>query len=263
MARSKGFSCYDDYLRDDAEHIVTWHKQLIADRCATTGSTREQAEAVLFHQNESQVDACPNMISCNCKDSPHEVFCPHSLVNYRSQDWPVQMAFSHYQNLLKPEELIVKDGDQSKRLDQATLEKWWMMDMDGAPAGLPFWAPLDRVVQYMVRQDAHQITLPTSPYLSSFPAPELSYHKPAGNLPSTEDYSTTSTRTSGYPDPEHRAFSAHGIGSSGAPQNTTSINLGGESVPEVQPSLRYRAWKVARRRRGKKPSTMEVPAGRL
>ncbi|KAL9008742.1 MAG: hypothetical protein Q9173_006162 [Seirophora scorigena] len=206
-ARANGFACYEDYARSETGKLLMLHEEMIADHCAATGQTREQAEAVIWHQNESPDYSLP---PCHDHEHPFESFCPHSLIDYRSQDNPGQMAFSRSQNRLNPEELNIKEGDKSNRLDQKTLEKYWTMDSPETPRRIPFWASAEGVVQYNLRQDTRQIP-PTSPSPSLSQTPGLLYDEPTGSPLSTEDITMTSTSTSSDSNPGNPALYARQI----------------------------------------------------
>ncbi|KAL9626029.1 MAG: hypothetical protein Q9204_007640 [Flavoplaca sp. TL-2023a] len=225
-ARANGFACYEDYARSETGKLLMLHEQMIADHCAATGQTREQADAVLWHQNESPDSSLP---PCQDHEHPFESFCPHSLIDYRSQDNPGQIAFSRFQNRLNPEELNIKEDDKSNRLDQETLEKYWTRDSPKTPRKIPFWASAEGVVQYNFHQDTRPIP-PTSPSPSLSQTPGLLYDEPTGSPLSAEDITMTSTSTSSDSDPGHSARYAREIPSLEssilAPANSHRRNLG-------------------------------------
>ncbi|KAL8975224.1 MAG: hypothetical protein Q9197_000527 [Variospora fuerteventurae] len=236
-ARANGFACYEDYARSETEKLLMLHEEMIADHCAATGHTREQADAVLWHQNESPNYSLPDPGPCHCHEHPIESFCPNSLIDYRSQDNPGQMAFSRFQNRLNPEELNIKEGDKSNRLDQKTLEKYWTMDSPETPRKIPFWASAEG-------QDTRRIA-PTSPSPSLSQTPGLLYDEPTDSPLSAEDTTETSTTTSSDSNTGHSALYARGIPSLEssilAPANNHHRKLG----PQAQ----------ARQRRKRHPRT--------
>ena len=120
------------------------------------------------------------------------------------------MAFSRFQNRLNPEELNIKEGDKSNRLDQEILEKYWTMDSPETPTRIPFWASAEGVVQYILRQDTRQIP-PTSPSPSLSQTPGLLYDEPTGSPLSAEDNTMTSTSTSSDSNPGHSALYAREV----------------------------------------------------
>lgn len=120
------------------------------------------------------------------------LFCPQSLVEYRSMDIPDLMAFLNSRNRLKPEEIEIEEGDRSKRLDQEVLERYWTQNSQGRQMKIPFWANADGVVQQIIHQDAcrNPSTSPSPPPLRT---PSLLYNEPRNGSPSQEHVTTTAT----------------------------------------------------------------------
>ncbi|KAL8725591.1 MAG: hypothetical protein Q9166_007256 [cf. Caloplaca sp. 2 TL-2023] len=129
---------------------------------------------------------------------PFDFFCPQTLVNCRSMDIPDLMNYLNHQNILKPEELKIKEGDRSKRLDQDILERHWVQKSQERPLRVPFWANADGVVQQIIRQDSRQ-NRPAPPLLPCVHNPYCGNPfcgEPISSSPSVEDITMTSTNTS-------------------------------------------------------------------
>ncbi|KAI4264012.1 MAG: hypothetical protein L6R42_000865 [Xanthoria sp. 1 TBL-2021] len=219
QARANGFSCWDDYARSQDETVRIIHEKMIADHCAASGHTREQADSVLWHQNKS-TDYSPL--------PPAPCYC-HA-----------QMAFSRLRNRLEPEELNIKEGNKSNRLDQDALEERWARQSQETSARFPFWASEDGVVQHILHHDICQITSDSlSPSLS--PTPGSLYEDPTASHPSAKHNTLLPTNTSNDSNSSsgYSVHNAYGIPSSEsstlAPANTRRKGPG----PKDQARQRY------------------------
>ncbi|KAL8722594.1 MAG: hypothetical protein Q9225_000950 [Loekoesia sp. 1 TL-2023] len=202
-AHANGFTCWEDYGRSLDEKARIRHEEVITAHCATTGKTREEVEAELFQQ-ESPNCFLPMVAPCDCKEHAFPLFCPQSLVDYRSQDIPDLMAFLNSRHHLRPEALKIEEGEKSKRLDQEILEKCWTQESQGAPMRIPFWANADEVLQQVIRQDACQ-NPSISPSPSPLHTPSVLHDEPVRSSPSAEAIVTASTNTSTELESENQA----------------------------------------------------------
>ena len=64
------------------------------------------------------------------------------------------MAYLDSEHHLKPEDLKIDDGNESKRLEKKSLERAWDRIPVEAPMKIPFWANADSVLQQIIHQDA-------------------------------------------------------------------------------------------------------------
>lgn len=97
-------------------------------------------------------------------------------------------------NHLKSEEIQIKEGDQSKRLDQETLEKYWMQRSQGPRVQTPFWVNADGVVQQIIHQGACP-DAPISPSPSPLRIPSLLCNELVSSSPPSTGHVTMSVST--------------------------------------------------------------------
>lgn len=85
-------------------------------------------------------------------DTEHSIplFCPQSLVEYRSMDAPDLIEFLGDQNHLPIEELRIEQGDTSRRLADETLEIFWDRKSQEQSLELPMWTKGDEILQHVI-----------------------------------------------------------------------------------------------------------------
>ncbi|KAL8790344.1 MAG: hypothetical protein Q9213_000696 [Squamulea squamosa] len=132
----------------------------------------------------------------------------YSVLNHSSSIGPRHtrplMTHLNHHNVLKPEELKIGEGIKSHRLDQETLERYWIQNSQEAPLKIPFWANADHVVQQIIHQDARpEIPISPSPTVRT---PSLLFEAHVSGSSSLEDITMSSTNTSVESEPKEQAF---------------------------------------------------------
>ncbi|KAI4217824.1 MAG: hypothetical protein L6R36_009259, partial [Xanthoria steineri] len=123
------------------------------------------------------------------------LFCPSSLVDYKSQDFPDMMEYISNRHYLEPDDIKIQETDKSKRLDQEHWEQSMARKPDEATVDLPFWAGADGVTLQITRQSGLQgASISPSPSPRQLPS-LLPDDSPTGS-PSADDPVTDSTNTS-------------------------------------------------------------------
>ena len=91
------------------------------------------------------------------------LFCPLRLVPYRSMNEEDPSGLLHYPHPPHIEQLNLKEGDPSRRIDDESLQRYWMMSSQKASVKLPIWTIRDSILQ--------KIAMSTTDYTGS----KLSY----------------------------------------------------------------------------------------
>lgn len=100
----------------------------------------------------------PLLISIDT-EHPITIFCPRTLLSYRSMDAPALMEFLEFRRRAEMDELMIEQGAGSIRLADDMLESYWDMDMEEMAMKLPFLAQHDEILQQIIRtQPAYHAT---------------------------------------------------------------------------------------------------------
>ncbi|KAL8727618.1 MAG: hypothetical protein Q9166_005926 [cf. Caloplaca sp. 2 TL-2023] len=165
-ARANGYSCWDDYFRFLEEEAR---------------AIRPEDVARILRDHPSPVEWFPAPPECDCED-------------YKSQDMPDLTGILDSRHRLKPDEIKIREGDKSKRLDQGDLEQYWGQERfrQEPQMKIPFWANADGVVQKIIHQgpDRRDVSISPSPS-PPLRTPSLLYNNTASGPPSFEDTTMT------------------------------------------------------------------------
>ncbi|KAL8651929.1 MAG: hypothetical protein Q9210_002984 [Variospora velana] len=179
-------------------------EEAIEEHCRATGKSRQQydrereefrLEQIRRHPKQQDYGLLPTMEPCDCENHPFPFFCPQSLVEYKSQDFPDMMEYSSRRHHLEPEDIKIQENDKSKRLDQDLLEQCWVRRPDNGTMDIPFWARGDGVVKQIIRQSACQ-EASISPSPSPLQTPSLLSDNRVSASPSADHVVTDSMNTS-------------------------------------------------------------------
>ncbi|MCJ1267513.1 hypothetical protein MMC22_007398 [Lobaria immixta] len=149
-AIEKGFSSREQFLEHEREeerqHEINQETYMMK-KAAELGITY----AELYAQEYPQPDRCIRRYRprCDCEKHAIPIFCPRTLLSYRSMDAPDLMEFLEFRRRADMNELRIEQGAESKRLAEDKLESYW--DMEEEPMKLPFWAEDDEVLQQILR----------------------------------------------------------------------------------------------------------------
>ncbi|KAL9013850.1 MAG: hypothetical protein Q9173_001479 [Seirophora scorigena] len=206
-ALAEGFASLEEYeqhtLEEQRQQEIRDEKA-IREHCLATGKSRQQyerereeflLEQIRRHPKRQDYSLLPTMEPCDCENHPFPFFCPQSLVDFKSQDFPDMMEYTSNVHHLEPEDVKIQDTDKSKRLDQELLEQYWIRRPDNPKLDIPFWAKADGVVQQIIRQSGRQ-EASISPSPSPLQTPSLLSDYPVSASPSADDVVTDSTNTS-------------------------------------------------------------------
>ncbi|KAL8906380.1 MAG: hypothetical protein Q9207_002092 [Kuettlingeria erythrocarpa] len=167
-ALAEGFASLEEYEQHESEERRQQEirdEDAIKEHCLVTGKSRQQferereefvLEQIQRHPKQQDYGLLPTTESCDCEQHAFPLFCPQSLVEYKSQDFPDMMGYMSSIHHLEPEDVKIKDTDKSNRLDQELLEQYWTRRPDNATMDIPFWAKADGFVQQIIRQSGRQ-----------------------------------------------------------------------------------------------------------
>ncbi|KAL9594241.1 MAG: hypothetical protein Q9219_007143 [cf. Caloplaca sp. 3 TL-2023] len=195
QALAAGFSTLEEYKEHQGNEWQLREDERVKEQCAARHISTEQYYAELYRDHPQAPAELPMRELCDCEEHPFDFFCHQSLISYKSQDLPDMMEYLNSRHCLRPEELKVQAGERSKRLDQKSLERYWIQRPEETTIEIPFWAKADGVVRQILRQQADQ-DAPISPSPTPPRTPSLLYDDPMSNSPSAENTLTTSMDTS-------------------------------------------------------------------
>lgn len=209
-AHAAGFASLEEYEQDKLDRRRQQEmneEESIKEHCLAMGIAREQydleredflLDQIERHPKPKEHNILPPMQDCNCDCEGHPIpfFCPKSLVQYKSQDFPDMIEYLGNRHYIDSEKVTIKKTDKSRRLDQELLERRWIRRPLDVPINdIPPWFKADGVVQQMIRQSAHQDTsISFSP--SPGRTPSLLYDHPVSSSPSSDEAVTASMDTS-------------------------------------------------------------------
>ncbi|KAL8731003.1 MAG: hypothetical protein Q9166_003654 [cf. Caloplaca sp. 2 TL-2023] len=203
-ALAAGFTSFEEHEQHKERQEETEQEEAIRQHCLATGKSREQYdrereefidEQLRRHPKPTEYSFLPPMDNCNCEEHAFPLFCPPSLVDYKSQDFPDMMEYISNRHHLDPEDIKIQDIDKSKRLDQEHWEQYMAWKPDDATVDLPFWAKADGVTLQIMRQSGLQEAF-ISPSPSPHQIPNLLHDNSGSGSPSADDPVTDSTNTS-------------------------------------------------------------------
>ncbi|KAI4273967.1 MAG: hypothetical protein LQ337_004266 [Flavoplaca oasis] len=203
-ALAAGFTSFEEHERHKELQEEIEQEEAIRQHCLATGKSREQYdrereefldEQLRRHPKPPEDSFLPPMDNCTCQEHAFPLFCPTSLIDYKSQDFPDMMEYISNKHHLDPEDIKIQDTDKSKRLDQKHWDLYMGWKPDDATVALPFWARAEGVTLQIMRQSGLQ-EASTSPGPSPPQAPSLLPNNPTSNSPSADDVITDSMDTS-------------------------------------------------------------------
>ncbi|KAL8944838.1 MAG: hypothetical protein Q9211_000445 [Gyalolechia sp. 1 TL-2023] len=200
-----GLEEYEQHKLEERQQHEIREELSIKEDCLDKGITREQydlereeflLEQIERHPKPKEHHILPPIQDCDCEHHPFAVFCPKSLVEYKSQDFPDMIEYLGNRHYIDSKKVKIKETDKSRRLDQELLEQNWIRrPLDGPIRDIPPWFMADDVVQQIIRQNACQDTS-ISPSPSPGRPPSLLYDSPVSVSPSADEAVTASMDTS-------------------------------------------------------------------
>ena len=160
-----GFNSLEEYHEDfmaKAERNAKLYSQKIDKLCDELQIDQEQ----YYAQHPQRFIPDEWSVHCNCNgmrvslgfaieglissEHPIPFFCPESLVDVRSMDSSDDFERLRQNKRVNLNDIKIREGEKSRRLDQSALEKRWLSDSQETSFHVPFWARKDPEVQQLL-----------------------------------------------------------------------------------------------------------------
>lgn len=195
-AKENGYTCFEEYSKIKRERDWQYHLEYERqqdEKAAALGKTREQ---MALEDPQRFIPYGGSISPCSCEgkqasinlpykpfhltiviDHLAPLFCPASLIDYRSQDHPDFMDFLAMRKGARIQDLRINTDDRSKRLDPEQLANHWAVESSPSDAfNIPFWARGDPVTKQMLSSRS-----PSSPQLNRTARPRGDSITPASS----------------------------------------------------------------------------------